>query len=77
MNRAKKRAQRYAALTHAPEQGGTATDSREALRQAWNHLLSEIKQLEDWKPDHADVARWYFAHQVDNLAASVPVSRWR
>lgn len=84
MSTAKSRARNYlpqitksgSAVTALPGVLGAATDSRKALTAAVNYVLSELKQLGEYRPDDADPARWHFATQFGIIAAQVPKYRY-
>jgi hypothetical protein len=56
-------------LPHVP---ATATNSAQALKAATNYLLSELRQLDDGRPEDADAARWHVAGQIGGIAALLP-----
>lgn len=72
MSTGRSRARNYWPKVMSPDDGGTQTDSREALREGWNWILSELKEMDRYRPDDGEAARWHVAFQLGRLAESMP-----
>ena len=49
-----------------------AAEGRDALSVAWRWILSEIKQLDEHRPEDAEYARRHVATQLGHYAESIP-----
>lgn len=72
MSTARSRARNYLPKVKPAAAGGTAENGAAAMRQAWNWLLSEVKEKAEDDPEDAEYARWHIAQQLAMLAESLP-----
>lgn len=72
MSTARSRARNYWPKVKPAADGGTAPGSAAAMREGWNWMLSELRQLDELRPADADAARWHVAFQLGLLAESLP-----
>lgn len=72
MSTAKSRARNYWPKIRKPEDGGTATDGRQAMKAGVNYILTELRQLDEQRPADAEAARYHVADQLGQIAELLP-----